>query len=302
MRWHGYIAKVWFRNCLSAKGAEACLSALGALGTIGAIVLFFYPDFVLPTWAIPCVVAIAVFYTFYRCYPQLVFSHKLSGRDISIELVVGDIMSLPGTLIIGSNTTFDTHISERLISARSVQGLFTRKYYSGETQLDAEITTQLATITSEQLQSQRLGKTKKYQVGTCVALRPKSQTAYLLAIANINEHGVASGNFADLQNALAQLWLFIGTRGPKEPLLIPVIGSGFTRLRESREVVIREIVQSFLAACSERTFTDRLSIVILPQDMLDHEISLEELDMYLKVQCRYREYATGSRPPTGTPA
>jgi hypothetical protein len=237
----------------------------------------------------------------WMCRPRLVVSYSLNGRDVTIEIAVGDIFSFPGALIIGSNTTFDTRISRELISERSVQGIFTKKYYGDETQLDAELSSNLSSVLGQELQGHRIGKAKKYPMGTCVRLNPKQRTAYLVAIAEINEHGVASGNFNDLKESLAKLWVFIGQRGLKEPLVMPVLGTGFSRLPQPREEVVRETIKSFVAACSEMTFADKLTIVITPYDMAKHCISLEELGSFLRHECNYTVFPTNNRQAIGTP-
>jgi hypothetical protein len=91
----------------------------------------------------------------------------------------------------------------------------------------------------------------------------------MLAITNINEYGVASASYGDLKLALTYLWLFIGRRGLKENIVIPIVGTGFARLPQTREEIIREIIKSFIAACSESTFSDKLTIVsVCPQSRL----------------------------------
>ena len=257
------------------------------------------PDAIRNAWPWFGFVGLAV--AAYQCRPCLAVSHKLNGRDVTIEIAIGDILSFPGALIIGSNTTFDTHISRELISERSVQGIFTKKYYEGETQLDAELSASLGSISGQDLQGKRVGKTKKYPMGMCVRLNPKNRTAYLLAIADINEHGGASGSFNDLKESLAKLWESIGRRGAKESLVMPVLGTGFSRLPQPREEVIREIIQSFVAAYSESTFADKLTIVITPQDMAEYRISLDELGSFLQHMCRYTVFSSGNRLAIGTP-
>ncbi|MEK7730134.1 MAG: macro domain-containing protein, partial [candidate division KSB1 bacterium] len=121
------------------------------------------------------------------------------------------------------------------------------------------------------------------------------------AIADMNEHGVASGSFNDLKESLAKLWVYIGRRGLKEPLVMPVLGTGFSRLPQTREEVIREIIKSFVAACSEMTFADKLTIVITPQDMAKHHISLDELGSFLRHVCIYTTFSTGTQHAVGPP-
>jgi len=82
---------------------------------------------------------------------------------------------------------------------------------------------------------------------------------------------------------------------------MPVLGTGFGRLRQTREEVVREIIKAFVAACSEMTFADKLTIVISPQDMLKNNISLEELGLFLRHECTYACFSTDAQAQTGTP-
>ena len=50
-----------------------------------------------------------------RLWPKKRFSYLVDGRDITIELVIGDIFNEEGPIIVGSNTEFET--SQTLISA-----------------------------------------------------------------------------------------------------------------------------------------------------------------------------------------
>ena len=88
----------------------------------------------------------------------------------------------------------------------------------------------------------------------------------------------------------------------KEPLAIPVIGTGFTRLKQTREEVVHEIIKSFIAACSETTFADKLTIVIATQDIVKHHISLDDLGSFLRHECRYASFSRGNQEVIGTPA
>jgi hypothetical protein len=296
--------KAWLRNLLSMQALSVVLSSFGTLWLLVEIATFFVADTKAPNairHAWPLFALVGLLIAVLRCRPHLTVSHKLNGRDVTIEIAVGDVFSFPGALIIGSNATFDTLISRELISERSVQGIFTKKYYGDATQLDAELSSNLRDVAGENLQGRRIGKAKKYPIGTCVRVNPKQRTGYLLAIAEINEHGVASGNFNDLKESLAKLWEFVGRRGSKEPLIMPVLGTGFSRLPQTREEVVREMIKSFVAACSEMTFADKLTIVIAPYDMEKYSISLDELGSFLRHVCSYTVFSTGKQPAVGTP-
>lgn len=295
----------WLRSLASIKALGALLSAFGALWLTVEITAFFldgttWPSKIRAAWVWFGIAGIVM--AIWLCRPPLTVGHKLNGRDVAIRISVGDMFSMPGAVIIGSNTTFDTRISQELIAANSVQGIFTRKYYADESQLDRELSTSLAGIPSTQLPNARVGKSTVYPYGTCARLGPKGRTAYFVAIADINEHGTASSQFDTLKESLSKLWVFIGTRGTKESLVMPVLGTGFSRLSQTREEIVREIIRSFIAACSERTFADSLTIAITPQDIAKHNISLDDLGAFLSHECRYVSFSNNNRPAVGTPA
>lgn len=299
-----FTAWAWIRSVFSTEAVTALLSSFGALWLVVEVTSFYFeetaiPDWLRHKWWLFAIGGIII--ALCRCRPRTSVEHKLNGRDVTVAIGVGDLFRFPGALIIGGNTTFDTQISPRMISEKSVQGAFTRKYYADELQLDNEISLGLPSASAETLAGQRQGKYIRYPLGTVVRLNPKGRTAYLVAIADINEHGVAQSSFERLQVALAELWLFVGSRGLKEPLIMPVLGTGFSRLPQTREEVIREIVKSFVAACSERVFTDRLTIVVSPTDMAQHRVPLVELGAFLRHTCVYAEYAGDSHRPSGIP-
>lgn len=295
----------WIRGLLSLRAAAAVLSSFGALWLFVEIAAFFFQSTPIPQWLrdhwwlfaiIGATVAVI------RCRPMTTVAHKLNGRDVTVEIVIGDVFSFDGALIVGSNTTFDTRISPTLIAENSVQGAFTRRYFADEAKLDVEIAAGLDPGKATQLSGKRQGKSDRYPIGTVVRLNPKGRTAYFVAIADINEHGVAEGSFERLRVSLAELWVYVGSRGLKERLVMPVLGTGFSRLPQTREQVVREIVKSFVAACSERVFADRLTIVLSPRDVAEHNMSLEELGAFLRHVCFYTEFSAGAQGIVGAPA
>lgn len=53
--------------------------------------------------------------------------------------------------------------------------------------------------------------------------------------------------------------------------------------------MIKEIIRSFVAACSERKFAKKLTVVVSPKDYHDNELDIYELGDFLKYACRYTE-------------
>src|SRR2546425_3041689 len=206
-----------------------------------------------------------------KCTLQVCFTCRLPKRDVAIEIRVGDMFSLPGAFVIGSNTSFDTDIDSNLISKRSVQGQFTQKYYNSVSHIDADLNAALAGIAPERTAATKKGKTQIYKIGTTVHVVTQGRRAYFVAIASVNDGGVAQGTFEDLQNSLPMLWDYIATRGGDfEALVVPVLGSAYARLSQPREEIIRAIVNSFVAACSSSRPAEKMTIVIPFKDFYDH--------------------------------
>jgi Thoeris protein ThsA, Macro domain len=305
MRRMRFMLMMWIRGLISARAVTAILSSFGTLWVFIEIAAFFLQSTAIPQWLrdhwwlfaiIGAVTAII------KCRPRTVVSQKLNGRDVTVEIAIGDVFSFDGALIVGSNTTFDTRISPTLIAENSVQGTFTRRYFADEAKLDIEIEAALNTGQAQHLRGKREGKLDRYPIGTVVRLNPKGRSAYFVAIADINEHGVAAGTFEGLRVSLAEMWVYVGSRGLKERLVMPVLGTGFSRLPQTREQVVREIVKSFVAACSEHVFADRLTIVLSPNDVADYKISLDELGAFLGHVCFYTEFPTHAHGALGAPA
>lgn len=298
-----YYFRALLRNIASLKGLSALLSSFGALWLCVEIADHFFKETKLQgliesLWWLFLLAGVGI--AVWICRPVLLVTARLRDRDVHIEIAIGDVFGFDGSIVVGSNSTFDTKISRELISESSVQGQFTRRYYGEEQLLDAELNAALNGYAYEDLTGNRVGKTRRFPLGTVVKVSPKNRTGYFVAIAHINDHGVASGTFDTLKNCLAELWLFIGERGMKEPLVVPVLGTGFTRLIPTRQVIVQELIKSFVAACSERTFCDKLTIVIAESDAIKHRTDLEALGGYLNHVCNYTEFSNNANERLGT--
>lgn len=304
-----YYITALLRNLWSLKALSALMTPLGLGVTADHASNAFFAGTPIPDhlhhilnthwhWALFA----GIVFTAWSCWPKLRFSEKLDHRDVTIEIVIADIFSLPGAIVVGTNTTFDTRIATNCISRKSIQGTFTHKYYSDEAQLDIALDAGLSEKQFTSLPGKRVGKAHRYPTGTVVKLSPAGRTAYFAAIADMNEHGNASCTFDSLKDSLGVLWEFIGQRGQKvEPVLIPVLGSGHGRLKQTREEIVREIIKSFVAACSAQNFCDKLTIVLHDNDVREHNIPVEALAEYLRHVCKYTEFAPANGENVGSP-
>ncbi len=238
-----------------------------------------------PWWVLTPISALL---TLWECRPVRFIKYKLKDRDIWVEIRIGNIFDVSGSLVIGTNSTFETSVSDGTIAPDSLQGQCTKKYYDKEEYLDHDLKMALQDQKENVINDN--GKKTRYSIGTVAKIQSKSsRTLYFVAIADINENKTAQGSREGVVESLKRLWHFIGERGEMEPLAVPVLGTGRTRIHVTREDMIRDIISSFTAACSEneKKFCEKLTIVISRNDYHEHEIDLQKLGRYLRHYCQY---------------
>lgn len=223
--------------------------------------------------------------------PDIEIRERIDGTDIFIKIRVGDILNADQSCVISTNTTYDTDITTGIISKNSLQGQFTLKYYSTHRHLDTDLEPRLREIDDVVdlcHETDRKGKKQRYPLGTVVKLQHNGRIFYLLAMANMNTQGNAECDFSMISDSLNQLWQFLGEGGEYEQeLLIPVLGTGHGRLPEKREEIVQEIINSFVAASTQKRVCETLTIMIHSADFYKFALKMDELRHYLSAQCRY---------------
>ncbi len=274
-----------------------------ALGTFGVIWLLIEPTswlsadfsiFIKTHWT--WLLIGGVLWVIYENWPNAEFCYKLNDRDIQVQISIGDLFTFPGHIVIPINTSFDTSFESDLIAKNSTQGQFTSKYFNEPRYLDQDIVTALAGEQPQiKLPSKLKGNKFRFEIGKVIKLKLNNDKyAYLSAISDMNNNGVAETNFDNIQTSLGSLWSFISANGESGHINIPIIGTGRGRIIDSREKVIKSIINSFLSATTEneRRFCDKLNIVIHPKDFSEHQMNIDELKRFLELKCHFYEYST----------
>jgi hypothetical protein len=167
-----------------------------------------------------------------------------------------------------------------LISPNSLQGQLTQRFFDGRTDdLDAQIRASLNGLASEPATSP--GKKRPYPIGTVAEVGAHGKTFYLLAMADLNEHGNAQSSSQLIDEALARLWCFVAERGDLGELAILVLGTGRGRIELSRTRMIENIAQSFVTASRKKVFANKLSIMLPSEDAREHNVNLFQIKDYL---------------------
>ncbi|WP_028610709.1 macro domain-containing protein [Paenibacillus harenae] len=218
--------------------------------------------------------------------PRLTRTVRLKDKDVAIHIKVDDIFRQKGCVaIIPANNWFKMdHVSEA-----SVQVQYRDRFFGSEAEFNRLAESRLAN--EPHVRGSYNGEpVKEYALGTVIRLEPPSRSikaAYLVATARLNPFGRAIPSRDDLRNGLIAAWGYIAARGGREPLVIPIMGSGRHRINLNRFELMHDIVQSFVQAVDHNKFTEELTIVIHPDSFIRHQYSLNEMEEYLNYVCKF---------------
>jgi Domain of unknown function (DUF6430) len=280
------------------------LSPLGSIWLATNMTKFMYPDLekYLASWWLYILCAVTLYAIIAR-WPKTEFLSRIDGTEITISLQLANLFKFDGAWVIPTNTTFDTQLGEPLIAPESLQGLFTAKIYDGNAaHLDADLALWLQQARQKGTRPSRVnGKSQLFDIGTCAKVTAKGQTAFLVAIAEMNEMGTASTDLENVKVALAGLWNFIRVNGGPSRLVIPLVGMGKGRAPVAYKDIIQAIALSFIAASAEGRVADLLSIVVCHADHSKGTIDLNSLSNFIDHHCRYTQVLRANGILIGNP-
>ena len=280
-------------------GLEAFCAAIGFVWLMIEPATYFKPDLqgkLAPYW--PYLIGFGIVWVIVRLgllahehAPKLSACFRVDGSNTLLELMVGDLFQIDGALIIPSSITFDTDTNNQTISPQSIQGQFTRISYQSVDHLDSDLQSALSSRTPSRtvgMDEKPFGKRKEYPLGTCVRLDTGKTVAYFLALTKYNRDKTSQATMDELKIALEEMWKQIRSCGELEDLKTPVIGAARSRINESPENLIKEIVRSFTAAVSEGPFCKSLRIVVHPTDLERAQIKFENLIRFAESHACHR--------------
>jgi hypothetical protein len=111
--------------------------------------------------------------------------YQITGLDTFVEIVIGDLFSVEGDLIIPASRTFDTAKDGETIDEKSILGQFISRNYENHNHVDADVEKSLASLEATLTLSpgdKGFGRRKEFPLGTCAKLDYKGERAYGLLL------------------------------------------------------------------------------------------------------------------------
>jgi hypothetical protein len=285
--------KYFFKSVLTASFWRYALVSREALANIFAVMgvlyafmemLDFFGIYTKDKYSGYSIIPMAVFavvYVVINRRPITRVSYKIPGKDYVIEVRIDDIFEGNNDVIVSTNTTFDTNMANGLIAIDSLQGqVATRFFQSNTDEMDRQLTADLSRVQGSS-RANAPGKTLEYPIGTVARVKVQGRTFYFVAMSRLNAQGNASASPRDVEDALSSLWLFILNSGELRNISVPLIGTGRGRTGIPRKKMCERIAQSFADASKNQIFSNRLSIVIRPEDAENFGVNLYQIRDYL---------------------
>jgi hypothetical protein len=274
----------YWRYALFSK--EAIIKFLACLGTLFLFVQLadefsIYKKDQYSKYGLIILVVISIIYVLTTRRPIRRVNYKAQTKDLTFTIMIGDIFKCSGETIISSSSTFDTDMATGLIASGSLQGQLAVRYFNGQTaEIDRQIEASLVND-SFVINGGRPGKKKEYPIGTVAEVSASGKNFYLVAMSHMNESGNAYFDIGILDEALEKLWANMTSKGEFGDIVMPLIGTGRGRVALPRKKVIERIAQSFADASRDHIFSNKLIIVVRPEDASKFSLNLFQVRDYL---------------------
>jgi hypothetical protein len=273
----------WRYALLSTEALTKLLATVGALYLFMEILDFLgiYTKAQYSSYAIFPMIGFAILYVVVTRRPITRVSYKVPGKDYVVEVRIGDIFVGTNDVIVSTNTTFDTSMANGLIATDSLQGqVATRFFQSNTDEIDRQLEADLSKANGT-TRTDAPGKNVEYPIGTVARVEGHGRTFYFVAMSRLNAQGTASATLREVEDALSSLWAFILMHGELKNLSVPLMGTGRGRTGYPRKKMSERIAQSFSEGSKDQVFSNRLSIVIRPEDAESFGVNLYQIRDYL---------------------
>ena len=192
----------------------------------------------------------------------------IDGSTVSV--ITGDLFEQPGLKAIAFNEYFDTQVDDKIISKRSLNGIYIEKYSNISTENLNQVIIDYQFEEGELIDSEveRIGKSKKYKLGTiCVV-----DDFLLVAFSKFDKQNKAVLTMPEYLEFLINFWDGVNRIYSQKSVSVPIFGSGITRIKEHKNINDEELLKIMLWTfrISEMRFKypAKLSIVI-HEDKID---------------------------------
>ena len=209
--------------------------------------------------------------------PKTSFKYNLRNKDNYIQVKVGDAFQNKGSLVIPVNNEFDMSLGGNVLKSNSIQSQVIKKYYSSKIDhINTDIEKEIAFGT-------------KYDIGKTIEIENSGKKFYLVANSIKKENNRVKSEVDDFIQTLNGLWEYLALEsGRNTNVTIPLMNTQHGRDSYlTRKSAIKEIINSYIESSKDLNICENLIISIYPDDLIKGNIDLNEINEYLRFQCKH---------------
>ncbi|WP_234123366.1 macro domain-containing protein [Clostridium hydrogenum] len=189
---------------------------------------------------------------------------RLKINNSVVNVKIGDIFNESDFKVIAFNEYFDTLVDNKVISEKTLNGIYINKLVDNLEMLDKSI--DIDEHCNEKIveinNSRKSGKKKKYRLGTIFQYNDYLLTAF----SKFDKDNRAYLYMSDYINFLINFWNEVDIIYAGRSISIPLLGSGITRFKEynmiSEQELLELLIWSFKVSKIKFTYPSQVVIVI----------------------------------------
>lgn len=271
--------KVKLFDKILVKDYLAPLGIIGTLSSIFSIYISIPDSFRLPAIFILILILLALYF-FMWIHANIMQIAKLTINQSTVIIKTGDIFEEEDLKVIAFNEYFDTQVDDKIISEKTLNGIYLKKQVKDLNELDQLIFNDinLKDKTIESNDDRLYGKKIKYKLGTIF----QHNDFLLTAFTKFDKNNRAYLGMNDFINFLLNFWNEIDIIYAGRSISIPLLGSGITRFKEyntiSEQELLELLIWSFKISRIKFTYPSKVSIII-------HESKKDKINFYKLREC-----------------
>lgn len=189
------------------------------------------------------------------------------GFDTDIYIEFGDLFSRSGWKAVAVNDFFDSQVDEDIVSSKSLHG-YTINHYWPDNKDDWQKQINASIKGSSKPNENRLkGNKKRYPIGTTASVTNGNHKFLFFALGETDiSNNVTSANTQSLIKALKGMLKKARAVCSYEPLFIPLVGSGLSRVGIKTSILVDLLLVAIIEETRDSKITSNITIV-LPKHM-----------------------------------
>ncbi len=213
----------------------------------------------------------------WRSWPKKRVEFPIPLSDSRFEIGRGDLFDSRAVAVVPVNEYFDGEIGDH-VSENSVHGQFILRVLGGQAKSFFDLTGEAleGTKPAETGVNRRSGQCTRYEIGTVARLDVRSRR-YLLAVLTHTDLDslAASATVEDLWTCLEGVWKAIREHSNGRPAVMPLLGSGLSKIGLPATRLIEIILISFVYHTKMGKIADKVTLLLPPH--LLREVDLKTI-------------------------